>query len=160
MAAHKDTLWFFLLSTSSSFFCSAATNVLYHVLDIRTPVIHWWKRAFYLSQPLIFQAVQFISLLRPVHSLWKGVIPSIHQVSRSLQTDCTLLSGVNLFFSRQLPITNRATLPSTVTFQNCRLWLWLLIVSSFQFIFTLVVVYGWKGTRNCNGGLKTIHLVR
>ncbi|EYC26590.1 hypothetical protein Y032_0010g851 [Ancylostoma ceylanicum] len=42
----QDVLYFFLLNVSSGFMLSAAHNVLYFVLDIKTPVIHFLHHFF------------------------------------------------------------------------------------------------------------------
>ncbi|KAK6728312.1 hypothetical protein RB195_005757 [Necator americanus] len=53
----KDVLYFFLLNVSSGFMLSAAHNVLYFVLDIKTPVIHFLHHFFTFSFMMLLYAL-------------------------------------------------------------------------------------------------------
>ncbi|KHJ88633.1 hypothetical protein OESDEN_11571 [Oesophagostomum dentatum] len=57
----QDVFYFFLLNVSSAFMLSAAHNVLYFVLDIKTPVIHFLHHFF----TFLFMALLY----------WLGCIP-------------------------------------------------------------------------------------
>ncbi|KAL6729279.1 hypothetical protein Aduo_000351 [Ancylostoma duodenale] len=62
----QDVLYFFLLNVSSAFMLSAAHNVLYFVLDIKTPVIHFLHHFF---------TFWFMMLLYALGCIPKGSLP-------------------------------------------------------------------------------------
>ncbi|CAJ0592419.1 unnamed protein product [Cylicocyclus nassatus] len=62
----QDVFYFFLLNASSGFMLSAAHNVLYFVLDIRTPVIHFLHNFF---------TFWFMVLLYTLGCIPKGSLP-------------------------------------------------------------------------------------
>ncbi|GMT00573.1 hypothetical protein PENTCL1PPCAC_22747, partial [Pristionchus entomophagus] len=81
----RDGLWFFLIATSSSFFTSAARNVFFHVLDIRTPFVNWLEQ---------------LSLFLLLSSLFKiGVLSRHESIDRKLLYRSSLLYFIESFLS-------------------------------------------------------------
>ncbi|RCN48515.1 hypothetical protein ANCCAN_05340 [Ancylostoma caninum] len=126
----QDVLYFFLLNVSSAFMLSAAHNVLYFVLDIKTPVIHFLHHFF---------TFWFMMLLYALGCIPKGSLP-LEMKSR----DERLVTEIRRKFQEfKIPVIakfSETMLSSVVHSQHRQGELYLARIFDFVFTFTLLYV--------------------